>query len=684
MILNRSGFKWVAMLLVAALAVAGASPAHAKSPVVTGVQVKGASGKIVVQVAATGQVDYRVLNLTDPQDMTVVEIFPAQLSTDVQKSVDVSAGVVERVRVGQFSDNPDVVRLVIDLKAPTQAQIVRAPGSRGLTVCVATNGSSAKASTAGGSAQATSPSRGSVPVTTTSPAITYSASPVRGGRVAQGSEPDITPTHSYSNRSIARGNDEIAQGGRRRRPTHYYGGHYVSLDFVNADLIYVLKILSKEMGLNVVTTQSVKGTVTMTLKDVPAIFAWKLVLNISGFSSMQVRNVLIVGTADELGKINPQEFLSGISNRENEVVLPIPLEHAKPSSVADSINSAYAGRNVRATAQDTFVVVTAPNRQIILDIKDFVQKIDVPPPAAVIPKTEVIPIKFGAVQTMVQLAKAQVPGLNYSVEDRLNALIVRGNDADIENLKAFLAQIDIPLQQVMLDIRVVSLDETATKTLGFSIGSSTGNFGVFAGTGGTPVIFTETFPSAAGTTTAASTTGQLAISPFTRTPFVIGATLSMLIARNDAKVISTPRIMTQSSHEASVLIGDKFPIVYFDPRAGQFQVQYVDIGVKLTVKPIVSADSTVTVELAPEVSTLLGLINNQYPETGVTTVKTLVHVHDGDTIIVGGLLREIEQYTLQKLPFLGDLPVLGEFFRNTSITKEKDEVFITLTPKIMP
>jgi len=332
---------------------------------------------------------------------------------------------------------------------------------------------------------------------------------------------------------------------------------------------------------------------------------------------------------------------------------------------------------VSADTTNNFVVVVGqPGR--IREVKEFIQKIDVPPAPPVVPKTEIVPIKYGVLQTILSLSKSLFPGLSFGVEDRLNALVVVGTDSEIERFKTFLATIDTPLPQVMMDIRVVSLSEDASKTLGFTIGSSSGNFGVFASTGGTPLTFTENTVGGSGST------GSLAIAPFTRTPFVIGATLSMLISRNDAKVISTPRIMTTSNQSAQVLIGDKFPIVYFDPRAGQFQVQYVDIGVKLVIKPIVSADGFVQMEMAPEVSTLEGLINNQYPRTSIVTVKSLVRVRDGDTVIVGGLLKETETYSLQKLPFLADLPIIGNFFKNTAVDRSKQEVFITVTPKIMP
>lgn len=703
MLLNRNGYRWVAVLVVAALAVIGAPAAHAKSPLITAVKVSGKPGKLSVRVVATGQVQYRVLNLTDPRFNTVVEIFPAQLSTDIVKSVDVNTGLVEKVRVGQFSDNPDVVRLVLDVKALPKYEIVTAPGHKGLTLAVSTDVASAKASTANTTPAPAAavqvhkavtvpiPVHSAVTVTKTpsqsfslSPALAHKARPTG---VAEVTAPDISPTHTYVVHNSPKEPQEVAAAPRRRRGTrrgtYGGGGHKVSLDFVGADLIYVLKILAKELNYNLVTDSSVKGSVTMSLKDVPPFGALSLILKIAGFDYKIIDHTIVVGQPDTLGRIQSDIFGKPPPVPGQMGILPIPLEHAKAASIADSLKSVYPDVTVTVQADQNFVVVQGPKKEL-LDIKEFVQKMDVPPPPPVVLKTEVVAVKYATVQTILTLAKQLYPSLNYSFEERINSLIVTGQDRDIEQLKAFLAQVDIPLQQVMLDIRVVSLSEDASKQIGFTIGSSTGNFGVFAGTGGTPVTFTETFPNIPGTTTPNLSTGQLAISPFTRTPFVIGATLSLLVAKNDAKVISTPRVMTQSGKQASVLIGDKFPIVYFDPRAGQFQVQYVDIGVKLLVKPTVAADGFVTVDMAPEVSTLEGLINNQYPRTGITTVKTEVRVRDGDTIIVGGLLREIETYTLQKLPFLGDLPVLGEFFRNTSIDRTKSEVFITVTPKIMP
>ena len=112
-------------------------------------------------------------------------------------------------------------------------------------------------------------------------------------------------------------------------------------------------------------------------------------------------------------------------------------------------------------------------------------------------------------------------------------------------------------------------------------------------------------------------------------------------------------------------------------------MQYVDIGIKLDVTSNVKSDGYVLIEVRPEVSTLLELINNQYPRTAVRIIETNMRVKDGDTIIMGGLIREEDIQNVSKIPLLGDLPLLGTLFRNVSVTKNRNEVVVMMTPHIM-
>ena len=147
--------------------------------------------------------------------------------------------------------------------------------------------------------------------------------------------------------------------------------------------------------------------------------------------------------------------------------------------------------------------------------------------------------------------------------------------------------------------------------------------------------------------------------------------------------MASPRVAAQSGTEAQIHIGDKFPIVYFDPRAGQFQVNYVDIGIKLDVTANVKQDGYVVCKILPEVSTLVELVNNQYPRTAVRKVTTDARIKDGETLVLGGLIREEDIQAVQKVPLLGDLPIFGTLFRNTTFSKTRNEVVLMMTSNIM-
>lgn len=679
MSLKRNTWKpLMALGLILGFAIMLTLQASAKgvtSPLITGIQVANARDKVMVHVTATGEVQYRVLNLSEPRHQLVVEVFPAQLAVGVPRAYAVNKGVIEKVRVGQFSDEQNIVRVVVDLNAETRYQIATAAGRKGLMMAV---GSMAVASAKAPKADVPM-ARASMTVASLPPVAAPPVVPSTRVRTQFTPADDDSSSEVKTIRVVGSRPAEVAQRGRRHRRSSGGVARYgrVNLDFVNADLIYVLKLLAKEMGVNLVTDQTVKGSVTMSLKNVPADVALSMILKISGFEVKRIDyNTIVVGSKETVEKFS--ERIQPIAGSGDIQILPIPLENAKAATVADTIKSVYPGVTVTVQADQNFVVVKGSKTQL-RDIKEFVQKLDVPPPPPVVLKTEIIPIKYATAQTLLQLAKSLHPGLSYTLEDRLNSLIVTGQDRDIDALKAFLATVDIPLQQVMLDVKMVSLSEAATKSLGFTIGSSQGTFGTFGAASG-PIVFTE---AANPSRIVNGAINNLAIAGFLRSPVALGASLQLAIQQTDGKVIASPRLVTQSGKEAQALIGEKFPVVYFDPRAGQFQVQYVDIGVKLVVKPTVASDGNVLMDLNPTVSTLLGLVNNQYPRTSETSVKTTVRVKDGDTFIIGGLLRELENVSINKLPFLGDLPVLGEFFRNSSVNKSRDEVFIMITPRIL-
>jgi len=329
----------------------------------------------------------------------------------------------------------------------------------------------------------------------------------------------------------------------------------------------------------------------------------------------------------------------------------------------------------------------------VLQIKAEVPNLDRVPEPPAPPQREFVPVKYGEMNEIKSLLATLVPDVQYNVDSRRQVLILEGAPGAIDQVKELLAEIDRPMDQVMMEIKVVDLSENGSKTLGMTWG------GTQPGTLGT--TFTENAVGQSVVRSINYLTGQpvvnldpatipapsqftsLAINPFARSPFVIQSNMNFLISEGEAKILASPRIATISGKESLIHIGDKFPIVYFDPRAGQFQVQYVDIGIKLDVNPQVKADGYIMCDLRPEVSTLVELVNNQYPRTAVRTVQTLMRVKDGDTVVIGGLINEQDVHGVTRVPLLGDLPIIGAMFRSISDTRARNEVVLMLTPHVM-
>jgi type II secretory pathway component GspD/PulD (secretin) len=310
------------------------------------------------------------------------------------------------------------------------------------------------------------------------------------------------------------------------------------------------------------------------------------------------------------------------------------------------------------------------------------------------PQREFVPVKYGELNEIKSILSTLVPDVQYNVDSRRQVLILEGAPGAIDQVKELLAEIDRPMDQVMMEIKVVDLSENGSKSLGMTWGGTSGpgtlstTFSELAV--GQSVVRQVNFLTGQPTVTLdpATTPGipaftGLGVSPFARSPFVIASNMNFLISQGEAKILASPRIATISGKESLIHIGDKFPIVYFDPRAGQLQVQYVDIGIKLDVNPQVKADGYIMCDLRPEVSTLVELVNNQYPRTAVRTVQTLMRVKDGDTVVIGGLINEQDVHAVTRIPLLSDLPIIGSMFRNVLDTRARNEVVLMLTPHVM-
>ena len=153
--------------------------------------------------------------------------------------------------------------------------------------------------------------------------------------------------------------------------------------------------------------------------------------------------------------------------------------------------------------------------------------------------------------------------------------------------------------------------------------------------------------------------------------------------RGHAQILATPHIATLNNREATLLVGEQYPIVTVNEQTGFPTVTNVDVGVQLRVTPTIGADGVITAEVHPEYSEIIGF-NSSFPIIANRKVDAVLRVHDGETIVLGGLFQDTSSETISKLPFLGDIPILGQFFRNKATARQRDEVVFFITPHILP
>lgn len=681
-----------------------ASVAYADGTV-TDVKVVGGSNTVRIEVSASGPVQHRAKALTQPQNQIIVDVFPAKLGGNVKGAMPINKGLVSSASVKQLTDS--TVRITVSTVSLPDYKVVTATGSKGLTLSVSTvtmaEGKQTNTPAEPVQAAQPEPKQPKQPVAHT-PAHQPAVKPAQ---VAQAPRPAAP-------RMIALSGSGQETSALRRRPAPRRVANrpkLVTLDFVNADLVYVIKILAKEMGRNVYIGPGVEGSVTVTLKSVPVDGALALILKMQENDiayKLIGYNTLIVAAPEKVNQIE-DEILGksfGPKHKAGAIRQEILLEKAPAAKVIGFLQGQY--KDVEFIPHPTMNGFYAVgSRSDILSIKNDVPNLDrvpdVPPP----PQREFVQVKYGDLNEVKSLLATLVPDVQMNVDTRQSTLILEGSPGAIEQAKELLDQLDKPLDQVVIECKVVDLTEAGRKNVGVLWTSASG------AAGATNITFAENYRGIIGTPLGGTNPTQvgpfevignrlagigafqgaqvvagaqafpLDIGTFARSGLVLQANLNFLISQNEAKVLASPRVAAQSGTEAQIHIGDKFPIVYFDPRAGQFQVNYVDIGIKLDVTANVKQDGYVVCKILPEVSTLVELVNNQYPRTAVRKVTTDARIKDGETLVLGGLIREEDIQAVQKVPLLGDLPIFGTLFRNTTFSKTRNEVVIMLTPNIM-
>ncbi|MCB8745803.1 type IV pilus secretin PilQ [Rhodoferax sp. U2-2l] len=419
-----------------------------------------------------------------------------------------------------------------------------------------------------------------------------------------------------------------------------YSGQKLSLNFQNIEVRSLLQVIADFTNFNVITSDSVTGAVTLRLQDVPWDQALDIILQAKGLGMRKTGNVLWIAPKDE---INAKEKLDMESAAALQSLEPLrtqsyQLNYTKAEEVAKGLNGQSQSSAGGATAQSTRIL--SPRGSVIF-------------------------------------------------ETRTNQLFVTDIPVKLEEIQALIAKIDIPVRQVMIEARIVEASDTFGKSLGVRLGGNIANGSAAvnnpgggmtigssyaAGTAGTiPGNFVN-FPVAGGAAVAFS------IFNSTATRF-LNLEISALEADGKGKVISSPRVITADQIKALIEQGTEFPYQVASS-SGATSIAFRKASLKLEVTPQITPEGGIILDLDVNKDTR-GINTDAGYAIDTKHIKTQVLVENGGTVVVGGIFTEDTIDTVDKVPFLGDLPAVGNLFKRTARSSEKREMLVFITPRVL-
>jgi type IV pilus secretin PilQ/predicted competence protein len=296
--------------------------------------------------------------------------------------------------------------------------------------------------------------------------------------------------------------------------------------------------------------------------------------------------------------------------------------------------------------------------------------------------------------------QAALKGLSESIQvDRGgNRLIVVTSPRIIAEIQSVIAEMDRPARQVMLEARIVEVSTDGLKRLGIDWDLLNrqgfvfveGSYDSLNASGG--LENPGSVDAARAIANTPGTNDLWKLGNFTRLPRMFRTFIDMLIRDGNARVLAQPKLVTLNGKEASMLAGQRIPYltsqtVFAGGAAAPTQsVQREEVGIKLSITPLINADGFITVHIRPEVSTVTGFRgpNSDLPVVATRQAETTVRLKDGSSVVIGGLLSEEKTTSRTKVPLLGDIPFLGALFRHESTTSAKRDLVIEVTPHLLP
>ncbi len=433
-----------------------------------------------------------------------------------------------------------------------------------------------------------------------------------------------------------------------------YTGERLTLNFQDIDVRSVLQLLADTSGQNIVVSDSVTGNLTLRLQNVPWDQALDIVLRTKGLDKRRQDNVIIIGPTEELA-----------AREKAELAARKDLQELSP------VRTEFMQVNYAKVADLAKLVKTSGGKDSMLSARGTL-----------------------------------------SVDERTNTLLVQDTPDRLADIRRLVQTLDVPVKQVLIEARIVIVNDDFERDLGVRAGFTSvrtnGNDGLFAVTGagtqaGTGTIIDSglanlqtngtPFPVKVPTVDnryqvnlpVANPAGRLAMS-LLGSNYIVDLELTAAQNEGRGEIVSAPRVITANQKEASIAQGVEIPYQE-SSSSGATTTQFKKAVLSLKVTPLITPDSRVILDLNISKDSVGQLVQSAtggtVPSIDTRQIITQVLVNDGQTVVLGGILETTKTDSQNKVPFLGDIPVLGYLFKSTRNINKKTELLIFITPKIL-
>jgi len=454
--------------------------------------------------------------------------------------------------------------------------------------------------------------------------------------------------------------------------TPNYSGNKLSLDFQDIEVRRVLQLLADFTGINMVAADSVQGNITLRLKDVPWDQALDIILKTKNLDKRRNGNVIWIAPVAELIKAEEEEAKAVAQSVK---LAPLQTEYIqlKYAQAQDIMGLITQGSNNGNGLQHTSGGGTSTSTNLNTGVDSLGNNV-------------------GSLLS---------PRGTITQDDRTNTLIINDTAQSIDQIRKMIDLLDVQVKQVMVEARIVRASTSFTKELGVKWGilsqGITNNNSLLVG-GSDKTLWNLREPDEKGKYTierpdnlnvdlgvTSAGASSIAFSLISMSDFMLDLELSALQADGYGEVISTPKVMTADKQPAKVATGQQVPYQSTTNSAAgsTATTSFKDALLSLNVTPSITPDGKIQMKLDISKDSVAGAAPNGELILNKNQINTNVLVNNGETVILGGVFEQTTTNSQTKVPFFGDIPVLGHLFRKDVKSDDKQELLIFVTPRIV-